>query len=770
VTGQFVNAGATTGGALEAALAADAAGLCVLPPREDGSKAPDVPSWTGYQRRRPTDDEILTWYSAGRSGVGLVCGAVSGGLEMLEIEGRAVAEGVDRHFRALCEAAGLGPLLTRILTGYSERTPAGGFHLLYLVDTALGNTKLARRPATPEELSVHPDDRLKVLLETRGEGGYVITAPSNGKVHPSGGAWQMTAGGFGSIARISDAERDELWRVARSLDQMPPAQPRPRQKTGEDRPGDRYGALADVQERTVALLEHHGWSLIYSDGDVDFMRRPGKDVGISASVGFAGPGVLHVFSSSVPDFEPDQSYSPFSVYGTLEHAGDWSAAAAALEPPGATRGTSPALGDPPAAEAWWGGEEGSTFIPPNLAKALIAEGHLVLGEGGRLYRYAAGVYVDDGFDWLAGRVRAELDSRYRENRLREVTSYCKASMATPMQSQQSTVINLANGLLDWRTGTLRDHDPAYLSTVQLPVRWDPEATCPRFDAFLGDVLEPELVPFLEEIIGLLLIPDVRYRKAVLLRGSGQNGKSTLLAVIRALLGARNISAIGLQELGDDRFKLAELFGKLANLCADIDYRASKNSSIFKQVTGGSDYLTGERKYGQPFSFLPTVRLLFSANEAPASADQSPAYFDRWLVIPMERRIAKVDRQLLVKLTRPAELSGLLVRAVAGLRRLEQRGEFAPPGAALAALRDYQAAVDAVAGFVEDACLVAADAWVTRRDLYAAFRTWCESNGRHAPSARRFTERLREHLPSLDETALHGDRRWLGIGLPDSISE
>jgi hypothetical protein len=323
---------APNGAYLEAALAADAAGLCVVPPREDGSKAP-VGEWKVYQERRSTDDEILTWYANGRSGLGLICGRISGGLEMLEIEGRGVAEGVDRQFRDLCEAAGLGGLLTRILAGYSERTPKGGYHLLYRVDTVLGNTELARRSATAAELADRPDDPLKVLLETRGEGGFVIVAPSNGKVHPDGGAWELIAGGFASIAHITDDERDQLWRVAKALDQVPPPPPRPRQRTGEDRPGDRYDAAPDVQERTIDLLKRHGWTLVYEKGDRAFLRRPGKDMGISATVGFAGPGVLHVFSTSVPQFESKRSIAPFSVFAKLEHDDDFSAAAKSLEPP-----------------------------------------------------------------------------------------------------------------------------------------------------------------------------------------------------------------------------------------------------------------------------------------------------------------------------------------------------------------------------------------------------------------------------------------------------
>jgi putative DNA primase/helicase len=104
--------------AFEAALAAHAAGLCVLPPREDGSKAPDVRSWSGFQRRRPTDRQIEAWYEKERSGLGLVCGLVSGGLEMVEIEGRGVEEGVHHRLRKLADAAGLGTLLDRVMHRY----------------------------------------------------------------------------------------------------------------------------------------------------------------------------------------------------------------------------------------------------------------------------------------------------------------------------------------------------------------------------------------------------------------------------------------------------------------------------------------------------------------------------------------------------------------------------------------------------------------------------------------------------------------------------
>ncbi|MGA2501565.1 MAG: bifunctional DNA primase/polymerase, partial [Tepidisphaeraceae bacterium] len=264
-----------------------------------------------------TEAEIRDWYRDGRTGIGLVTGAVSG-IEMLEFEGRAVADGLTRQYRDLADAAGLGEVLDRIQNGYSERTPSGGYHLLYHVPTPLKSTKLAKRTAR------------EVLIETRGKGGYCIVAPSGGSVHPTGQPWQMAAGGFETIATITDDERDELFGLARLLDQMPTPAPRPEPGTVGDRPGDRYNAAPDVGERTLLLLERHGWTNVYSIGGTIYLRRPGKKIGVSASLGYKAPGVLHVFTTST-EFESEHAYLPFTVYARLEHGGDFSAAGKKLE-------------------------------------------------------------------------------------------------------------------------------------------------------------------------------------------------------------------------------------------------------------------------------------------------------------------------------------------------------------------------------------------------------------------------------------------------------
>jgi hypothetical protein len=211
---------------LDAALLAHRSGLRVVPPKEDGTKAPLAPGgrWKQFQLQQSSEEEIRRWYATGRSGLGIVCGRISGNLEMLEFEGRAVAEGLWQEFLSAAEQIGLRDLVDRIKFGYGERTPSGGFHLLYRCpDGVEGSDHLAERPPTEEEAA---DDRRRgipkpsprVLIETRGEGGYVIVAPSGGHVHPSGNPYVLHYGGFDSIVTITGAERGALHALARTFD------------------------------------------------------------------------------------------------------------------------------------------------------------------------------------------------------------------------------------------------------------------------------------------------------------------------------------------------------------------------------------------------------------------------------------------------------------------------------------------------------------------------------------------------------------------------
>jgi hypothetical protein len=305
---------------LDAALAAHAAGLCVVPPREDGSKAPDG-MWARWQRERPTEADLCQWYAGGRRGVGLVCGRVSGNLEMFEWEEDARF----REFYARARLLGLGDLVERVVNGYFEVTPRRGYHTFYRCREVEGNVELARRPKRREEMK-HPQDKVKVLIETRGERGYAVVAPSCGSVHPTGRPYVLRCGGFASIETVSPEERSDLLDLARSMDEMPRVAPPARRCASGpsgDRPGDYFNAVASWAE----VLEPHGWRYQgrAPDGN-EHWCRPGKNRGTSATVHLDRGDALFVFSSSTL-FDPGRTVTKFGAYAELNHGGDFATAA-----------------------------------------------------------------------------------------------------------------------------------------------------------------------------------------------------------------------------------------------------------------------------------------------------------------------------------------------------------------------------------------------------------------------------------------------------------
>jgi P4 family phage/plasmid primase-like protien len=408
------------------------------------------------------------------------------------------------------------------------------------------------------------------------------------------------------------------------------------------------------------------------------------------------------------------------------------------------------------------------LVVERLGRVIQDEGNLRLGKDGCLYRYQGGVYRSDGDSFTKVRVRELLADRFKRRHAEEVLTWLRAHYPTIAEKQPQEFLNVRNGLLDWKAGELLPHPPSVVSTAQLTVRWQPDARCPRIEKFLTQVIPPDALDFVLELIGYMLYSGNPLRVAVLLLGPGGNGKSVLLAVIRSLLGDENVSAIPLQALAENRFAAAELFGKIANICGDLDARAVKQTDTFKAWTGG-DPVMAERKHRDPFTFRPIAVPIFSANEAPLSSDQTEAWFDRWVIVPMERRISpkQMDPHLVAKLTTPEELEGLLVLAVAGLRRLLARGRFDLPTSVEAARGDYRERLDSVQGFVSEACRLDVTAWTVRKDLYTAYRIWAQDSGRFPVSAATFYDYLRRGYPErVADRAREGIRGFAGIRLAE----
>jgi hypothetical protein len=329
-----------------AALTWYAAGCTPIPIRLDGSKAP-YGEWRQWINQRPEFPPLIS----DDAGIAIICGATSGNLEMLEFEGLAVREGL---WDALQAALPNVPGLQAVVDGYGEESPKNGLHLFYRVSDApaLGNTKLASRPARPNEWTAAERDNAakgltpkRTLIETRGQGGYVIVAPTRAEASDPAGPygqrpWVQRWGSPATIATITAEQRREIHVWCRSLHiaapvrQMAPmanTSPVGAAITGAN-DGDRPGDVFARQHTWAQILTPHGWRELYQHGGKTYWCRPGKESGVSATTtddGPGDPGGLWVFTTS-STFEPEQQYTKFAAYAHLEHGGSMATAAGKL--------------------------------------------------------------------------------------------------------------------------------------------------------------------------------------------------------------------------------------------------------------------------------------------------------------------------------------------------------------------------------------------------------------------------------------------------------
>ncbi|MBT9282305.1 MAG: bifunctional DNA primase/polymerase [Hydrogenibacillus schlegelii] len=411
--------------------------------------------------------------------------------------------------------------------------------------------------------------------------------------------------------------------------------------------------------------------------------------------------------------------------------------------------------------------DGAKFVPPLLAEELLREAYFIYANE-TLYVYRNGVYVPEGERYVERRALELLGTEFRRNRFEETLFYIERKAR--LQSWQVVnpddgLINVKNGLLDWRTGELRPHTPERLSTIQIPVLYDPDARAERIERFFREVMPHDAIPTVEEYVGYILVPNTKYQKAMMLTGKADSGKSTFILLLEAFVGRENMASVPLQELTENRFKRALLEGKLLNAFADISHKAVEDSGYFKAIVTG-DAIDAEKKFKPPFVFRPFSKLLFSANELPASRDISEGYFRRWLIIPFAYQGEK-DPNLLEKLTVPHELSGLLNVAIGGLRRLERQGRFTENEATRKALEMYRENIDSVAAFVKERVAIDDNAAESKQEIFAAYKRWCDVAGLKPLGRNRFNARFVE-LTGAREAGHHIVRRWRGVRLlPDA---
>ena len=273
------------------------------------------------------------------------------------------------------------------------------------------------------------------------------------------------------------------------------------------------------------------------------------------------------------------------------------------------------------------------------------------------------------------------------------------------------------------------------------------------------------------MFGYFLIPVNRAQKCFVVVGEAGAGKSVLLLVLNdILLGKENVSNVTWQALNEG-FKSAELFGKLANIFADLPTKNIDDNGIFKALVG-EDYLTVERKNKNPFSFQPYARLLFSCNTIPRNyGDKSEGFYRRLIIIRFTHAVpeSKRDPDLLDKFR--AEADGIFLWALEGLQRLMNNNfKFSVTDTNIQELQRYREDSNSVLSFVKECCEVDAGAEVVRTELYNQYKNYCTNCGLNPYSQKSFNNELETAYPQLvrGTDSLGKRRTWKGIKLAEII--
>lgn len=262
--------------------------LSCLPTKQD--KSPDITKWLGVEIEPSSFEKAY--------GIGIKCGKESHGLECMDF---------DNHFGDAKEIISQYLAIDEVKEIYDkyklpiESTVSGGFHLLFRCDKNEGNRKLASRPKLDEKTNKWKPD---CIIETRGEGGYFVAAPTHG--------YRIVRNNILAINHITEEERDILISNAISFNKW--TEPVKNKFEHTDRPGDRYNNDPNAIEDARTELLNKGWKEIRKG----VFQRPGKSKGISATLGHI-ENIFYVFSSNAYPFEPMKGYTPFQVVSILKY-------------------------------------------------------------------------------------------------------------------------------------------------------------------------------------------------------------------------------------------------------------------------------------------------------------------------------------------------------------------------------------------------------------------------------------------------------------------
>ncbi len=303
---------------------------------------------------------------------------------------------------------------------------------------------------------------------------------------------------------------------------------------------------------------------------------------------------------------------------------------------------------------------------------------------------------------------------------------------------KSPLINLENYMFDPLGVNILEHKKEYFSTIRIPYKYDEQAKCPLWIKSIGEILEDDKnkISLLQEFIGYCLTADVTQKKALLLIGDSNTGKSTILFILRNLIGDKNCSSVPLKFISNPQYT-PMLVNKLVNIDADVDKNASNYEAEFKIITSGEP-IACNQKFIATFEFVPQCKIVLAANAFPKITDHSSAFYKRLVLIPLDRIFEETEQNKTLKFELLKELPGILNWAVDGLQRLNKRGIFEHHDFMRDAVQELEDENNPVNGFFEENIItdVSANYYIEKGDLYDRYIEWAiKTNNYKLPLAK-----------------------------------
>ena len=371
--------------------------------------------------------------------------------------------------------------------------------------------------------------------------------------------------------------------------------------------------------------------------------------------------------------------------------------------------------------------KGTTFLFDKFA-TYIKNNHHIIKINNQLHIYKDGVYVDGQFEIEAEMIR-HISNLNRAKR-NEVMSYLNLLIRDNAQPSDANLIAFKNGIYNIITDEFLPFSPEIIITNKINWDYNPAAYSELVDNTLNKIAchDKQIRMLLEEVIGYCLYRRNELGKAFILIGDRANGKSTFLDMVKTMLGDENIASLDLGELGD-RFKTAELFGKLANIGDDIGDEFIANASVFKKLVTG-DRINVERKGQDPFEFNNYAKLLFSANNIPRIKDKTGAVQRRLTIIPFDAKFSADDPDyrpyIKYELRQQECIEYMILLGIQGMKRVLLNQKFTDSTRVQQELEEYEESNNPIIGFFKEVSEDEVNNEPTK-NIYKLYQVFCAEN-------------------------------------------